>query len=76
MRLKTSKYFNNISFKPIKHPQIFDESIILAVSKSLPLGIWPLDIRKKIAIELAISNNNVDRIIKILNSRGMHLKPE
>lgn len=74
--LKTSKYFENIVMKPIKHPKVFDESIILAVSKLLPSGLWPLDIRKKIASELGISNNNVDRIIKILNDRGMHLKPE
>lgn len=74
--LKTSRYFENMVMKPIKHPKIFDESIILAVSKLLPSGLWPLDIRKKIASELGISNNNVDRIIKILNERGMHLKPE
>lgn len=75
-RLKTSNYFENISIKPIAHPKIFDESIILSVSKLLPQGIWPLDTHKKIALELGLSNNNVDRIIKILNLRGMHLKPE
>ena len=75
-RLKTSKYFENIIMKPIQHPKVFNESMILAVSKLLPNGLWPLDIRKSIASELEISNNNVDKIIKILNSRGMHLKPE
>jgi hypothetical protein len=75
-RLRTSKYFENITIKLVMHPKVFDESIILAVSKLLPDGLWPLDIRKNIAIDLGISNNNVDRIIKILNSRGMHLRPE
>ncbi|WP_057937865.1 hypothetical protein [Algoriphagus resistens] len=75
-RLKTSKYFENISVKPVAHPQVFDESIILAVSKLLPNEVWPLDIRKTIAAELDISISKVSQIIKILNSRGMHLKPE
>jgi hypothetical protein len=75
-RLRTSKYFQKFTINAIAHPKIFDESVILAVSKLLPDSIWPLDIRKKIANELGISNGNVDRIIKILNSRGMHLKPE
>ena len=74
--LKTSKYFENIVMKPIKHPKVFDETIILAVSKLLPNGLWPLNIRKNIASKLGISNNNVDRIIKVLNDRGMHLKPK
>lgn len=75
-RMRTSKYFENITIQSISHPKIFDESIILAVSKRLPEGVWPSDIRKTIAASLGISNNNVDRIIKILNLRGMHLKPE
>jgi hypothetical protein len=75
-RLKTSKYFANISIRPVAHPKVFDESIILAVSKVLPKGVWPLDIRKTIAAELGISINKVSQIIKTLNSRGMHLKPE
>lgn len=76
-RLRTSKHFENILIQPIPHPKVFNESIILAVSKLLPKsGLWPNDIRKNIATQLGISNNNVDRIIKILNDRGMHLKPE
>lgn len=74
-RLKTSKYFENISVKPVAHPHVFDESIILAVSKLLPNEVWPLGIRKTIAAELDISISKVSQIIKILNSRGMHLKP-
>lgn len=76
-RLRTSKHFENILIKPVLHPKVFNESIILAVSKLLPKsGLWPNDIRKNIAIKLGISNSNVDRIIKVLNDRGMHLKPE
>jgi len=75
-RLKTSKYFENVTMKLVKHPKEFDESIILAVSKLLPDGIWPLDTRKKVARELGVSNSKIDKIIKILNLRGMHLKPE
>ncbi|WP_064196772.1 MULTISPECIES: hypothetical protein [Emticicia] len=75
-RLTTSKYFENINIFPVAHPKVFDESIILAVSKLLPDGIWPRDIRKEIAAELNISNNIVDKIINKLNERGMHLKPE
>lgn len=76
-RLRTSKHFENTVIQQISHPKIFNEAIILGVSKLLPKsGLWPNDIRKKIASTLGISNNNVDRIIKVLNDRGMHLKPE
>ncbi|AZA52123.1 hypothetical protein [Chryseobacterium sp. G0201] len=75
-RLRTSKHFENIIIKPIPHPKMFNESIILAVSKLLPNGLWPDDTRKVVAAKLGISNSNVDRIIKVLNNRGMHLKPE
>jgi len=76
-RLRTSKHFENILIQPIPHPKVFNESVILAVSKLLPKrGLWPNDIRKNIATQLGISNSNVDRIIKVLNDRGMHLKPE
>lgn len=75
-RLKTSRHFENILIQPIQHPKVFNESAILAVSKLLPEGLWPKDIRKTIAQTLGMSNNNIDKIIKMLNERGMHLKPE
>lgn len=75
-RLKTSKHFENITIKSVAHPKVFNESVILAVSKLLPNGLWPIDIRKTIATTLEISNNNVSKIIKVLNERGMHPKPE
>ncbi|WP_294226177.1 hypothetical protein, partial [uncultured Chryseobacterium sp.] len=74
-RLTTSKHFENIVIQSIPHPKIFNESIILAVSKLLPNELWANDTRKTVAKTLGISNNNVDKIIKILNERGMHLKP-
>jgi hypothetical protein len=73
--METSKYFSNVVVKPIPQPKEFDESIIVAVSKLLPSGIWPLDLRKQVAASLDLSNSSLDKIIKILNGRGMHLKP-
>ncbi len=61
-RLETSKYFENINIYPVAQPTIFDESIILAVSKLLPEGIWQKGTRKQIASRLGLSNNMVDKL--------------